>query len=113
MTEGLEAVTLSSLSLALDAAALRHQVVANNIANAEAEGYAPMRVKFSESMEDARRVLNEGRRLNAQHIVAWAGEGAALEPVMQAGLPGRNVRWRNIRAYSPCWALLLPSSPLK
>lgn len=89
MTEGLEAVTLSSLSLALDAAALRHQVVANNIANAEAEGFAPMRVKFSESMEDARRLLNEGRRINAQQIVAWAGEGAALEPVMQAGLPGK------------------------
>lgn len=89
MTEGIEAVTLSSLSLALDAAALRHQAVAHNIANADVDGFAPLGVKFSQSMDDARRQLGEGRRLDARHVAAWAGEGATLEPVVVGGLPGK------------------------
>ena len=89
MTEGIEAITLSSLSLALDAAVLRHQVVAHNIANSDAEGFVPMRVKFSESMEDARRQLGEGRRLEMEHVAAWSEDGTVLEPVTFGGLPGK------------------------
>lgn len=89
MTQGIEAVTLNSLSLALDAAVLRHQVTTYNIANAGVDGFAPMRVKFSQSMEDARRQLNEGRRLDNAHIVAWAGEPTTFESAIQGGLPGK------------------------
>ena len=42
MTDGIEAVTRSALALALDAASLRQQAIATNIANANAVGYVPL-----------------------------------------------------------------------
>lgn len=89
MTEGIEALTLSSISLALDAAVQRQRVVAHNIANADVEGFVPMRVTFSQSMDEARRLLNEGRRLNPAALQAWAEEGVRLEAATVAGLPGK------------------------
>ena len=46
MTDGIEAVTRSALAMALDAASLRQQVIASNIANANAVAYLPLRVIF-------------------------------------------------------------------
>jgi flagellar basal-body rod protein FlgB len=50
----IESVVSSSgytlLKLALDAANLRQQVVANNIANASTQGYQPMRVSFEDRL---------------------------------------------------------------
>ena len=46
MSNGIDAVTASALSLALDAANLRHQVIAANIANAGTPGYIPQRLSF-------------------------------------------------------------------
>jgi flagellar basal-body rod protein FlgB len=89
MKDGIEAMTMASLSLALDAAAQRHRIVAHNIANADVEGFVPMQATFSESMEEARRTLNEGRRLSPAQLVAWADEGMRLEPRTDGGLPGR------------------------
>lgn len=80
MTEGIEAITQTSLSLALDAASLRHQVISNNIANSSAEGFIPMQVKFSTQMEEARRQLSEGRLLDRSHLAAMAESSNALEP---------------------------------
>ncbi|OWQ46388.1 hypothetical protein CDL60_12955 [Roseateles noduli] len=55
MSHGLEAVTTASLSLALDAATLRQQVIATNIANANSIGYVPQRVSFEAQIEDGLR----------------------------------------------------------
>lgn len=55
MSQGLEAVTTASLSLALDAATLRQQVIATNIANASSAGYVPMRASFAAQVEDGLR----------------------------------------------------------
>jgi flagellar basal-body rod protein FlgB len=46
-----EAITSTQLGLALDAATLRQQVIATNIANVNTEAYAPMRLSFASQME--------------------------------------------------------------
>jgi flagellar basal-body rod protein FlgB len=65
MTEGIEAVTRTALSLALDAASLRQQALAANIANANAVGYARQFVSFESQLGEARRGLSEGGTLDA------------------------------------------------
>jgi flagellar basal-body rod protein FlgB len=51
MTEGIEGITTSVLSLALDAAVLRQQAIANNIANANTAGYVRQTVGFDRQLE--------------------------------------------------------------
>ena len=53
--------------LALDAASLRHQAIANNIANANSAGYVPLKVNFEEQLAFARGGLRGGRQ--------WPGIG--------------------------------------
>ena len=65
MTDGIEAVTRSALALALDAASLRQQAIATNIANANAIGYVPQRVSFEEQLVDARRGMAQNGRTDA------------------------------------------------
>lgn len=43
---GTDGVTITALSLALDAAAQRHQVIAANIANANTPGFTAQRLSF-------------------------------------------------------------------
>lgn len=64
----IEALTTSALSAALDAASRRHGVVAANIANANSEGYVPLRLQFDQRIEEAREALRERQ---------WLGPGAA------------------------------------
>jgi len=68
MTDGIEAVTRSALSLALDAASLRQQAIATNIANANATGFQRQRVSFEARLADARRSLQERGRLDASSL---------------------------------------------
>jgi flagellar basal-body rod protein FlgB len=50
---GIDSV-VSFVALALDAAALRQQAIANNIANVGSVGYVPLRVNFEEQLAFAR-----------------------------------------------------------
>lgn len=50
MTEGIEGITTSVLSLALDAGVLRQQAIANNIANANTAGYVRQTVSFDRQL---------------------------------------------------------------
>jgi flagellar basal-body rod protein FlgB len=50
MILGIDKLTLSLVTLALDAASMRHNTIANNIANAGSEGYQPQRVNFEEQL---------------------------------------------------------------
>jgi flagellar basal-body rod protein FlgB len=46
----IESLTLPSLSLALDAAVMRHQAIASNIANVHTVGYVPQHLTFEAEM---------------------------------------------------------------
>lgn len=81
MTQAMEAVTSAALGLALDAASLRQQAIATNIANANVPGYAPLSVNFEGQLEDARRTLAGGRRLASDAL-----DGIA--PRVEAGTDG-------------------------
>ena len=51
MLEELNSVTSQLALLALDAASQRHQVIANNIANAKTEGYNAKYISFEDHLE--------------------------------------------------------------
>lgn len=68
MTDGIEALTTAALSIALDAASLRQQTFASNIANANALDYVPQRVSFESQLEELRRGLAGSGRLDASAL---------------------------------------------
>lgn len=88
MTDGLEAVTTAVLGMALDAAALRQQAIASNIANANTIDYVPLEVSFEAQLDDARRALDAGGRLD---LGSLAGVEPVLQPAYDAatGLPAQ------------------------
>lgn len=72
-------VTHDLVSRSLDAAALRHNVLANNIANASNPGYAPLRVDFEERLQLLRADLL--RRTDPAGVRSTL---AAVEPRVEA-----------------------------
>ena len=85
MTDGIEATTTATLSLALDAASLRHQAIASNIANLQTRGYVPQRVNFEAHLVSAQRSLNQQGFVDPSTL---AGVGARLEAAFNsAGQP--------------------------
>lgn len=52
-TPPVQALTVAALSVALDAALIRQQVIAHNIANAHTEGFRAQRVTFDVSLAAA------------------------------------------------------------
>ena len=54
-------VTAQLVSLALDASVLRHQAIANNIANSNNPGYAPIKVSFEDQLSSAIEAVKDGR----------------------------------------------------
>ena len=85
MTDGIEAVTRTVLGLALDAASLRQQAIASNIAHANAVGYVPQRVSFEAQLDDARRSMAQTGRADA---FAWSQVRPRIEPMVdEQGAP--------------------------
>ena len=68
MTSSIESVTVHAVGLALDAAMLRHQAIAANIANAETPGYQPVRVSFEEQLGAAREALRDPLAADASSL---------------------------------------------
>ncbi|MEN9864918.1 MAG: flagellar basal body rod protein FlgB [Pseudomonadota bacterium] len=64
MISALEGSTPVVLSLALDAAVLRQQAIAQNIANANSPAYRKQSVSFEENMAAQRSALAHGGKLN-------------------------------------------------
>lgn len=60
MLENLGGVTSQIAGIALDAAVLRQQVIAHNIANARTEGFVPKRVEFAEQLNGLVEQLRAG-----------------------------------------------------
>jgi len=56
LSEG-DRVTSALVMLALDAATLRHQATANNLANIHSAGYQPQRVNFEEQLSALRSAV--------------------------------------------------------
>lgn len=81
MLNGIESMTTATLALALDAATLRHQAIANNIANVNTEGYAQQALNFEGQLTQARRSLRERGQVDP---FALADVQLRLEPVVMA-----------------------------
>jgi len=62
------------LRKALDAYALRHRVVADNIANVATEGYRAQRVEFEQLLEANERVGVPGLRTHEAHLPIGGAE---------------------------------------
>ena len=65
MFAGIEAMTTATLSLALDAASLRQQAIASNIANADVIDYQPQEVRFETQLSQARESLRRNGSVDA------------------------------------------------
>lgn len=89
MIEGAEAVTTAALSLALDAATLRHKAIAANIANAHTAGYVPLRLNFESQFDEARRSLVSHGQVDPFSLAAVRLE---LEPARDADGTAQPVR---------------------
>jgi len=86
LTLPIEAITTAAIARALDAATLRHQAIAANIANHGVEGYVPLKVSFAAEFAEQRAGQAAGR-LDAQAVSAMK---AQLTPVLDAqGLPAK------------------------
>lgn len=100
MTDGIEAVTRSALALALDAASLRQQAIATNIANANTVGYAPLQVSFESQLADARRSLGTTGFVDpfalsqvsprVETVSGGAGSGSPVQLDVEAAEMARN-----------------------
>ena len=64
MIQEIDSVTMGVLRLALDAASLRHRVIAHNIANANTAEFAPLRVDFGEQFDALRSALGQSRPID-------------------------------------------------
>jgi flagellar basal-body rod protein FlgB len=63
MQNNIESITTGILSKALDAASLRQQTIAMNIANVNTPGYNALTVNFSEQLEAAKKSLEMNGKL--------------------------------------------------
>ena len=81
MTDGIESVTTSVLSLALDAAVLRQQAIANNIANSNTASYVRQAVNFDRQVD----LLAMAARGERAHPGQLAQVRLRIEPAAQQG----------------------------
>jgi flagellar basal-body rod protein FlgB len=77
----LTGVTGTMVKLALDAASLRHLVIANNIANANTPGYVPARVEFEEQLAAAARQGAPGAGLSRAVTPVIVDQPQGLDPL--------------------------------
>ncbi len=81
--------TTALLSMALDAAAMRQQAIAQNIANANTPGYRSHSVSFEEHFSDVRDSLEQGRSVSTSGLAAYRPVldiAEATEPVGSSSL---------------------------
>ncbi|SHN18084.1 flagellar basal-body rod protein FlgB [Duganella sacchari] len=88
MIDAIDHATRASLLLALDAASLRQQAIAANIANAGSVGYVRQRVSFEDQLQQAQRSLADDGSVAlsslsglAPRMVSVTHAGGMPEPV--------------------------------
>jgi flagellar basal-body rod protein FlgB len=89
MTQSVEAITTSALSIAIQAATRRHQVISANLANANTQGYAPIKLAFEEHLQEARDTLRHKGQLDA---AALASIRMDVNPVLDSAGNAQAVR---------------------
>jgi flagellar basal-body rod protein FlgB len=77
----LTGVTGAMVKLALDAASVRHLVIANNIANANTPGFVPSRVEFEEHLAQAVRESAFGPALSRSVAPVIVPDLQGLDPL--------------------------------
>ena len=82
---GTEPVTKALLIKALDAATLRHQAIASNIANANSVNYRPLKVNFEQQLGFARAALAQGQSGLTSADIAGIRPVLEQEPARSAG----------------------------
>jgi flagellar basal-body rod protein FlgB len=68
MLDGVESITTQVLSLALDAASARQQMIARNIANANTVGYTPQRLEFGDQVAQMQQSLQTQKSLDTYSL---------------------------------------------
>ena len=85
--------TVGLLSLALDAAAMRQQAIAQNIANANTPGYQRIGVSFEDQIDQLKQAVRQGQVPSPATLASFqpvfqqvglAGDGVPLELEMAA-----------------------------
>jgi flagellar basal-body rod protein FlgB len=79
-----EAVTVNMVSLALDAASMRHLAISHNIANVNTPGFAPARVSFEQQMGAARSALDQGDQVDPGMLAGVRPFVTRLAPATEA-----------------------------
>ena len=78
MIEGIEGTGAAAARLALDAAALRHQAIAHNLANLNSDNYVSLGVSFDAELAAARR----GQAARPELVrESWRGAGPRPQDV--------------------------------
>lgn len=99
MLNSVENTTVDLVKLALDAASLRQQALANNIANLNTPGYSPLRVDFESQLAGARAHYFAGNRVSDADLAAVkpsveadeAGEGSPVSLDLEIAKVSQNV----------------------
>lgn len=68
MVARVENLSTASVGFALDAATLRHQAIASNIANVNTEGYVPQKLSFASQIEQMQVFFDKDRRAGAASL---------------------------------------------
>lgn len=89
MIEGMDAVTTQLLGLAMDAATLRQQAIAANIANVNSIDHQPLRVDFETQLEDARAQLQTQGRISMGALAGVEPRLEATPSLRSSGLPAK------------------------
>lgn len=80
MVSLIDSNTSALLSLALDAAGLRQQAIAHNIANANTPGFRPLAVSFEQRLAAEREGLAEGRKVALSSLADYRPTLEMAEP---------------------------------
>lgn len=90
-----DATRIPVLGRALDAYALRHKVIADNLANITTPGYRGKTVRFEEELSGALQGgLVQGTRTNDLHMPIGGDPLSGVQPLVQqanAGSPGNHL----------------------
>ena len=88
MLDDIGGVTSQLVKVALNASLLRHEVIANNIANANTPGYQPQRVNFENLLlnieHDRDALMDEVVKAQLEELSQVINEGSVIE---QSGQP--------------------------
>lgn len=87
MTSIIDSNTVNLLSLALDAAGMRQQAIARNIANANTPGYQRIAVSFESRVAELAQALDQGAAPSLTGLDGLDGYRPVFEPAGEAGAP--------------------------